>query len=406
MSFAGDWLLAVLLATASSVAVRASDGMVVPVDSPAFVFSPANWTGDADRSGHVFRQTWNPGAYFRVKWESAGDAPTAGLLLDTSDCPKEFDPPVLSYCIDGKWTLNVPCSAEVKIRNLEGPGIHELCVYLTSSVQKERWGEPGKSGRNVLRVRGLKLDDGSRPVNGAPSRKWVFIVGDSITEGSGASALSSYSHLVGQALRRVGFEYGISACGWSGWLARGDVPPGDVPAYYVVSGSTDGRNGVFHDRKSRWNKIDGNGHSLLDENGRISAYGGTGQEPDLILINYGTNDILHRSNPIDTRAAIVQGLAALRKSAPDAWIVVLVPFNQSCADELKKAVAFQRDNHPGDKIAIIDLGADARNALSVLKGAYGGLHPNDRGCANFAAGIIPELILILTGNDPCSFPGK
>jgi hypothetical protein len=43
---------------------------LIPVDSSAFVFSPGNWVGDEGRGGEVFRQTWNPGAYFRVTWES------------------------------------------------------------------------------------------------------------------------------------------------------------------------------------------------------------------------------------------------------------------------------------------------------------------------------------------------
>jgi len=56
--------------------------MTLPVDSPAFVFSPANWTGDAGRAGKVFRQTWNPGAYFRVTWKSKNPQPVANLRLD------------------------------------------------------------------------------------------------------------------------------------------------------------------------------------------------------------------------------------------------------------------------------------------------------------------------------------
>ena len=42
--------------------------------------------------------------------------------------------------------------------------------------------------------------------------------------------------------------------------------------------------------------------------------------------NYGTNDTLHNSNPNDTNAAINQALAALRASAPNAQIIVVIPF--------------------------------------------------------------------------------
>ncbi|WPJ97192.1 SGNH/GDSL hydrolase family protein [Coraliomargarita algicola] len=380
----------------ADVAETTTDRVIVPVDSEAFVFSPGNWTGDDDRSGHVFRQTWNPGAYFRVTWESSAAVSEASILLDTSTYTKDTGVPRISYSIDGRWTLNQACTEEIQIKNLKGAGRHELCVYLSGSQQQDRWGEPGKSGLNVLRVLGVQLDAQSRPIANSSDARWALIVGDSITEGIGASPLLSYSYLVGQALRRIGWEYGVSACGWSGWLNKGDQPPGDVPGYYVISGSKDGVGGSYHDELSRWNKIDGNNHSLLDSQGRISGHGELNQEPSLILINYGPNDTLHRSDPSDTRASIVQALAALRRSAPEAHIVLIIPFGQYYADALQQSVVLHQQDHPADdKIAIIDLGVEAKNAIYSDNSPYGGLHPNDRGCANFAAQIIAELVTLL-----------
>ena len=125
----------------------------------------------------------------------------------------------------------------------------------------------------MLRVTGLQVDAGSRPLPATRRAKWGLIVGDSITEGSGATELAPYSHLVGQALWTLGYEYGLSACGWSGWLNRGDNPPGDVPGYYVVSGSANGAGGRYDDAASRWNKLDGNNHSLLDAAGHRLSEG-------------------------------------------------------------------------------------------------------------------------------------
>ena len=369
--------------------------VAVSVDSPAFVFSPGNWTGDAGRGGKLFRQTWNPGAYFRVTWETSNSKPTAKLLLDTSSYVPSFKPPLLAYSIDGVWQSQIPCTNEVIIQDIAGAGKHELSVYMHSSQQKERWGSEGKSGLNVLRVRGLEVDAGSRPISETPRSKWALIIGDSITEGSGATELACYSHLVGEAMRTQGYEYGVSAAGWSGWINKGDNPPGDIPGYYVVRNSTDGAGGQYDDSASRWNKIDAN-HSLLDSQGRLSAYGPSDQEPSLILINYGTNDSLHKSNPSDTLAGIVQGLAALRKSAPDAHIIVLIPFGQYYAKELKAAVEIHKKAHPTDnKIALIDLGPAVARTLGAKKGLMGGLHPNDRGHAIFAAKIIPQVMMIL-----------
>ena len=368
----------------------------ISVDSPAFVFSPGNWVGDAGRVGGAFRQTWNPYAYFRVTWESQNPKPVAKLLLDTSTYGTAVKPPQIAYAIDGVWKSKIPCTNEITIEDLAGAGRHELAVYLCWSEEKERWGSEGKSGLNIIRVTGLRVDAESSPVTAKPGSKWALIIGDSITAGCGASELAPYSHLVGQALLAQDYEYGINACGWSGWLNKGDNPPGDVPGYYVVKGSENGIGGQYDDAASRWNKLDGNGHSLLDAKGRLSAYGLVGQEPALILINYGTNDILHRSNPSDTCASIVQGLAALRASAPKAQIIILIPFGQYYAKELKAGVEAHKKAHPKDaRIAVIDLGPGVAKNLGAKNGVMGGLHPNDRGHANFAAAIIPQVQAIL-----------
>ena len=243
--------------------------MTLPVDSPAFVFSPGNWTGDAGRAGKDFRQTWNPGVYFRVTWESKNPQPVARLRLDISTYQPSFKPPLLAYSIDGIWKSNIPCAGEIAIEGVVGAGRHELAVYLQQGTwQQERWGSEGKSGLNVLRVTGLQVDAASTPVASTPGSKWAMIVGDSITEGNGASELAGYSHLVGQA------------------------------QYY--------------------------------------------------------------------------------------------------AKELKEAFEARKNARPADaKIAIIDLGSEVAKNLEVPNGLMGGLHPNDRGHANFAATIIPQMVKLI-----------
>ncbi len=163
---------------------------IISVDSSAFVFSPGNWTGDAGRGGKRFRQTWNPGAYLRVTWETENPKPTATLLLNTSTYTFDFQPPQIAYAIDGVWQSRIPCAERIPIENLTGAGRHELIVILHWSIQQQRWGSPGKSGLNVLRVTGLQVDSDGQPVGQRPDRRWALIVGDSITEGSGASELA------------------------------------------------------------------------------------------------------------------------------------------------------------------------------------------------------------------------
>jgi len=376
--------------------LQAAEPVTIPVQSSAMAFSPGNWTGDDGRGGNVFRQTWNPGAYFRVTWETPAAKPTAKLLLDISTYPQGFKTPQIAYNIDGIWKTKVNCTNEIVIEDIPAIGRHELTVYLQQSQQLERWGSEGKSPLNVLRVSGLQVDADSKPISAAPGKKWAWIIGDSITEGIGTTELAVYSHLVGQALQTQGYEYCVSACGWSGWIHRGDTPPGDVPGLYAITNSVNGTGGVYTDALSRWNKIDGNNHSLLDSKGHISGHGMTDEEPSLITINYGTNEAIHKSDPSDTKASIIQSLSVLRKSAPNAKIVVIIPFGQYYAAELKDAVAIHRQNHPSDKsVYIIDLGPEAARGLAVKNSVMGGLHPNDRGHALFAAKIIPRLMEII-----------
>jgi len=364
------------------------------VNSPAFFFSPGNWVGDDGRGGLVFRQTWNPGAYFRVTWESETDIPPT-LLLDTSTYGPAFKAPRLAYCLDGILTGNVACTQEITLAGARPAGRHQLTVFLQCSSQVNRWGSPGESGKNVLRVNGLRVAGGSEPLAEAAKTRWALIVGDSITEGIGANQLEGYSHLFGEALLTQGYEYCISACGWSGWLNKGDHPPGDVPGYYVVRNSLNGREGEYFPSESRWDKIDAN-NSLLDTNGRISATGRTGEEPSLILINYGTNDALCQQNPSDVQASIRQAVDALRQAAPQAHLFVLIPFGQYKATELKRAVSEFKAARPNDdRITLIDLGPDVARALTPPKGFWGDLHPNPRAHAMLAARIIAQVQVAL-----------
>ena len=94
-------------------------------------------------------------------------------------------------------------------------------------------------------------------------------------------------------------------------------------------------------------------------------------------------------------------MAALRKSAPAAQIIVLIPFGQFSATALKQAVAARQQANPPDvKINLIDLGPGVARSLTPKDAkaqSFGGLHPNDRATANFAALLIPQVIAILNG---------
>lgn len=59
-------------------------------------------------------------------------------------------------------------------------------------------------------------------------------------------------------------------------------------------------------------------------------------------------------------------------------------------------MAIHKQARPADaKISIIDLGLAVARTLAAKNGLLGGLHPNDRGHAIFAAQIIPQVMTIL-----------
>ncbi len=192
----------------------AQDGSttVLPVSSPAFFFSPGNWTGDTGRGGAAFRQTWYSGAYFRVTWTTTHANPTADLLLDTSTFGDKIkNPPELAYQIDGLWTSGVKCAESIPIKGLTGTGPHTLTVHFSNSEQAERWGTPQQSGLNVLRVTGLKLNRESTAIPAVPAKRWVLIVGDSITEGIAADNGNTTTPPVGPTL---------SSPAWRAWATN------------------------------------------------------------------------------------------------------------------------------------------------------------------------------------------
>lgn len=397
-------LLLAVGALLSPTPAAAQASVIIPVNSRAVRFSPGNWAGNAGRGGSEYRITWNNGAYCVWHWHSTASNPIATLEISNSTAGS-----AISYFIDGAFydDVTVPESGGVPIHGVAGKGDHSLIVYTRDSRQDARWNE-----QNAFKITGLTLDGQSAPTDLPATRPWVEIVGDSITEGILAnngkdSNLSDYSFLVGQGLMQAGYDYGVSACGYSGWLRPGDAVE-DVPAYYAVTGSTKGQGGTYDDAKSRWSKID-DATSLLDSRGHISGYGGLGQEPSAIIINYGVNDAAAVASTSDVQASVTQCIAALREAAPQARIMILnppglasttiYPDGDQYIAALRDGVAAYREAHPDDKrVSWVDLGQNVANALSSAP--YGaGVHPNAAGHAYLAPLVLQAILKTIPASD-------
>ncbi len=405
--------LSLTLVTIAAAKSPAAASNYFPSSSSCFVFSPANWS--ASNAEPAAKQTWNAGAYFRLTFRTTLPATTVSMHFDVKQYGTwngtawsvQNPVPDISYALDGTITDNVAADGPEHDGTIPvvvpGAGRHTLTVWMRNSEQLHRW-VAGSTGSNVLRVDGVTMGTGASPIAARPHKRWVLIVGDSITEGIQAdngrdSVLDDYSWLDAQALYSLGYETCISACGYSGWVRPG-CADGDVPGYFVVNKSSSGK-WVYDDAASRWNKIDGS-TSSLDSRGRFSAYGGKGQEPALIFFNYGTNETLSRAGTARMAASVVQCLYALRRAAPHAQIVVAVPFGienlqvygpegPRYAAALQTAVRTYQKQHPSDhRTHLVDLGQQTANALaSTVYGA--GVHPNMAGHAYLAPLVLQTI---------------
>lgn len=374
-----------LLLAALAAPVRAQ--VTLGVTSPAARFSPATWAGDAGRGGSLARTTWNNGAWCEWRWTTPAARPAATLQITN---PTRSS--AVSYFLDGALTDNVPVPASggIAVAGLTGPGPHTLRVYLRNSPQSDRW-----HGANAYTVTGLTVDDGAKPLPALLRRPWVLVVGDSITEGIQADNgrddnLSDYSFLVGEGLKGAGYDTAVSACGYSGWLRPGDAG-GDVPGYFLADPAA----------QSRWNWIDAK-TSLLDARGHLSGWGGVGEEPAAILLNYGVNECLSGTSADAMQASVTGALAALRRAAPSARLLMLVPPGLADPPVYPNGPAYiaalnagfdaYQRAHPADTKAVrLDLGPEVAHALGSP--AYGGgVHPNAAGHA-FLAPILVRAVL-------------
>ncbi|MFT8896276.1 MAG: hypothetical protein ABF968_04855 [Acetobacter sp.] len=393
--------------TATPVAPAA--GNIIPVNSPAFLFSPGNWYGDTGRGGSLWRHTWNVGAYFVFTFNASG-SPTATINTGPAGTGAW-----LALFVNGAESW-VQAGGDITVSNLNANTQNVIFGVLYQTPQSARWGQ----GANSLTITGITLDASSTAgTTTAGSKGWIKLVGDSITEGINSGGTNkpdftqAYTFAVLIALRAEGYEVCVSVCGYSGYLDTGDSGA-DVPAYYFVSGSINGAGGTYNDAQSRWNKID-SGVSALDSAGRLSAYGDTGEEPVGIMVNYLTNEALGKLSTSDCQAAMQQCMIAHRSAAPDAWLFQMIPvgfhysgkYNPAYLAAFNAAYASYQALFPSDtKTAVIDIGADLSVAIETNTGSLintDQVHPLAKGHALITPAVSSAIMKALEGKKGRSF---
>lgn len=375
--------------------------ILISPTSTARLESPAAWANQGGgRTGGSERETWRVGNWVNYYWSTTNATPLAILNVNNGTSGSTVSLILNGTLIDG-LTLN--SSGGINITSyLNGAGTYVLQVIYRQSQQNSRW-----NYTNALVDSGLLIDADGTPGTAPAIGNWIWLVGDSITEGIEADNgsddnLDDYSFLVGQALTNIGYNYALDACGYRGYLETGDSG-GDVPAWYLVD------SGGYEPSSSGWNKIDGS-NSLLDSNSQISAYGATNTTPSLILINFGSNETIQSANTTYLRTAVKDALVSLRGAAPNTELIILLffgaytgwtnPSTISAATAATYATAIRngfsdyQSSYPSDaKVKLIDLGSVQSNYIQSLTPGY--LHPGITGHAYIAALITALLTQVL-----------
>lgn len=366
-------------AAATGIRVRATDTIGQTVDSNAFnvtvtalasfgvtnqniYFSPGNWYSDGGgamqannvKAGSTFAWSNMRGSYLKFKvvvginGSVALNINTATLAaINAAGCPQ------LSWSIDqAPFQKTTLMSGQTSLSLATGlsAGTHEVLVYFRGVYITQDGASAANytTPNNRWQITSVVLSAGgylSMP-DIKPNIHYGF--GDSITEGDlsnggprsavSQDAFLTYTYLLAQALNA---EVGIIGFYGETW------------AWF----------------NSSWQNY-ANGYSRL-------VGGSFSPMPTTISINYGEND----GNPGPAPATVAATLAAVSAAAPQADIMLMIPFSGKARTNLATAVL-------PNNVRRIDIApAEMLPGRSATTWSDDGQHPNPRGGANLAARV-------------------
>ena len=288
------------LTNPASLTYTATAGFTAPI-----YFSPSNWVVAAGSA-----KTNASGAYFKAGFSGS----TATLNFDVSSLSGPL--PQIYYQIDGGPRIQATLAATVALTLPSDTGaypIHSLQVWVKSTTGSvTRW--PGAA--TTVSLTGITLDSGATLSAPIVKAKTMLVMGDSITEGkatrnaSASNDTDQNDSLIGYALRlgdELGAEVGTIGYGGQGVTIAGD---GNVPAF-----------------PSAYNLI------LPGVTRTFSP------EPDLIVINEGTNDAVKTSNTTTVTSGLVSVISDMLSKTTNTRIVVMQTFGNYLTPQIQAAVS-------------------------------------------------------------------
>ena len=222
--------------------------------------------------------------------------------------------PLFAVSVDGAQPVRRPITEPTV--TLPDTGRHAVCLTMDGMSEAE-----GKWYEEIgFAVKGVSLSEGGRLWGIRPTAPLVFFYGDSITEGINAlgtagdsqsnSATHAYPHYCAEAL--------------------------GVTPYYVGYGASGMvRVGWFNTMEKAIDR--------MSRRCRVVDSPAANQEPDLIVINHGTNDggLL----PQEFTVAARDTLARLSEVYPAVPVVYVIPLFQSQAEAIRTLMADHPNGH-------------------------------------------------------------
>ena len=328
----------------------------------------AGGNGEATESMHFYGRwnrladraiTVNSGSHVAARFSGTGISAKFDTTLNKTPNP------TLAWQIDKNAWQEGELAKTVVLGSGLSTGTHEVTLMVRGLDQgQSRWSPPLISSITFL---GFDVSGGGAlQPSLRPARPKLEILGDSITEGASlwssyngqntvcwlADGLHSYgtqtAQLLGAELRQVGFAA-------QGLRSKGN---GGVPF------ANDTFNWIYEDvPRDSW-------------------------QPDMVVVNQGTNDWMVAGSSEVFRPAYADFLATIRAGYPGAKIVALRPFNGGHAGDIQAEVEVRKA--AGDK-RVYYVNTDGW----LGNGDYtDGVHPNQQGSQKAASALVAAIKLI------------